>query len=88
MTISGHLGYTFSGNRMASKHRAQVEDLPYGEEVRAYIACQMELEDALALLVSRLDQAGQLENTVIALSADHYPYGLTNDCLLYTSRCV
>lgn len=79
MTISGHLGYTFSGNRMASKHREQVEDLPYGEEVRAYIACQMELEDALALLVSRLDQAGQLENTVIALSADHYPYGLTNE---------
>lgn len=79
MTISGHLGYTFAGNRMATKHRSQVEDLPYCEEVQAYLACQMELEDALTLLLEELEKAGQLENTVIALSADHYPYGLTNE---------
>ncbi|WP_367924382.1 LTA synthase family protein [uncultured Ruthenibacterium sp.] len=79
MTISGHLGYTFNGNSMASKHAKEVETLSYGEEVKAYLACQLELENALKLLLEKLDESGQLNNTVIALSADHYPYGLTNE---------
>lgn len=79
MTVSGHLGYTFEGNMMATKHKQEVEELPYCEEVKAYIACNLELEDALALLLQQLEQAGVLENTVIALTPDHYPYGLTNE---------
>ena len=79
MTVSGHLGYTFEGNMMATKHKQEVEALPYSEEVKAYIACNLELEDALESLIQQLEQAGALENTVIALTPDHYPYGLTNE---------
>lgn len=79
MTVSGHLPYTFdeNDNAIAAKNRALVEELPYSESVRAYLACQIELDRALELLLARLDEAGVLENTVIVLTADHYPYGLT-----------
>ena len=79
MTVSGHLGYTFDGNMMAAKHKQEVEDLPYSEEVKAYIACNLELEYALESLLEQLEAAGALENTVIALTPDHYPYGLTDE---------
>ncbi len=77
MTVSGHLEYNFDGNSMAYKNRELVEDLPYSEAVKAYLACQIELDRALELLLQRLEEAGVLENTVIVLTADHYPYGLT-----------
>ena len=77
LTVSGHLEYNFNGNSMAYKHLKEVEHLNYSEAVQAYIACQLELEAAMASLLEQLAASGQLENTVIALSADHYPYGLT-----------
>ena len=76
MTISGHMNYNFSGNKMSVKHKDEVAELPYSEEGRAYIACNMELDAALAYLIEQLDAAGKLENTVICLSADHYPYAM------------
>lgn len=79
LSISGHLGYTFSGNTMASKHRDEVADLPYTEPVRAYYACQKEFDDSLSLLLSDLEAEGILDDTVIVISNDHYPYGLLND---------
>lgn len=76
MTVSGHLQYTFSGNYIASKNRELVEDLPYSERVKAYLACNIELDRALEKLVKRLEEAGIADDTVIAISPDHYPYGL------------
>ena len=81
MTISGHMEYTFDDNAMSELHREDVASLPYSDEGRAYIACNMELDLALEYLIEELDKAGKLENTVIALSADHYPYGLETDKL-------
>ena len=76
MTVSGHMEYTFVDNSMSNRNREMVKDLPYSEEAKAYIACNYELEKALTNLLEQLEQAGVLERTVIALSADHYPYGL------------
>ena len=77
MTISGHREFNFMGNSMAAKNKALVADLPYSEHVRAYIATQLELEKSMELLLTRLEEAGVLDNTVIVLTADHYPNGLT-----------
>lgn len=79
MTVSGHMEYTFIGNSMAAKNKDYVKDLPYSEESKAYIACNKELDLALEYLIQELDKAGVLDKTVIALSADHYPYGLAKD---------
>jgi len=77
MTISGHREFNFMGNYIAGKNKALVSDLPYSDPVRAYIATQLELDMSMELLLERLEEAGVLENTVIVLTADHYPNGLT-----------
>lgn len=79
MTVSGHLQYTYIGNSMATKNQKYVKDLPYSEKIQAYLATQIELDKAVELLIKKLEEAGKLDDTVIAISADHYPYGLTND---------
>ena len=81
MTVSGHMNYTFMGNSMSSKNRKLVKDLPYSDDAKAYIACQLELDRALEYLIQRLEEAGVADHTVIALSADHYPYGWEKDKL-------
>lgn len=77
-TVSGHGDYAWT-NSMSKKHKSEVEHLEYSEKVKAYIAAQMELDRALELLLEKLEEAGKLEDTVIALVGDHYPYYLTID---------
>lgn len=79
MTVSGHMNYNFTGNRMSGKNKDAVANLDMSENARAYIACNIELDKALEYLLDQLEQAGKLENTVICLSADHYPYGMTEE---------
>jgi lipoteichoic acid synthase len=76
MTISGHLNYSFGGNYIARKNKDYVKDLPYSDASKAYIACNMELEFAMKSLIEKLEANGLADNTVIAISPDHYPYGL------------
>ena len=79
MSISGHMNFAFNENVISRKNKDYVVNEPYSEPVQAYIACQLELEFSLKLLMERLEEAGQLENTVFVITADHYPYGLTNE---------
>ncbi len=82
MTVSGHLYYTFDGNAMSSKNMQAVESLNMSEEAKAYLACQIELDKALEYILEELEKAGELENTVICISSDHYPYGLSEEALI------
>ncbi len=79
MTVSGHLQYTPSGNKIVDKNWKYVETLDYSEKAKGYLASQIELDRAVELLIKRLEEAGKLEDTVILISGDHYPYGLTLD---------
>ena len=78
MTFSGHYQYNWD-NAMSDKNRDAVRDLPYSEPVKAYIACNLELENALTYLMERLEKAGVANKTCIVLTNDHYPYGLTEE---------
>lgn len=78
MTVSGHLMYTFNGNAMADKNRELVKNLSYSSAVKAYLACNIEFDRAMGELIDRLEKSGLAEDTLIAISPDHYPYGLTN----------
>lgn len=79
LTVSGHLNYTYEENAMSRRHWDEVAGLPYSEGPKAYLACQMELELAMESLLIQLEEAGRLDDTVIVLSGDHYPYGLTDE---------
>ncbi len=79
MSISGHLQYNFSGgNAMSSKNKDVVKDMKASETIKAYMASQVEFDRSLKILLDNLEKDGILDDTVIVVSADHYPYGLTN----------
>ena len=78
ITLSGHLSYAKTTNKIVQKNWDLVEDLPYSDKVKGYIAGNIEVDRALELLIKRLEEAGKLDDTVIVLTPDHYPYGLSN----------
>lgn len=78
LTVSGHLEYNFKIQDMAAKHEKETEDLNLSQGPRAYVAANMELDLAMELLLKRLEEAEVLDNTVIVLAGDHYPYALSN----------
>ena len=75
MTVSGHGGYGW-GHAMAAKNRAKAQAAypNASTQVQAYVAANLELENALTYLLGQLEAAGIAEDTVICMSADHYPY--------------
>ncbi|WP_177188604.1 LTA synthase family protein [Alkalibacterium subtropicum] len=81
ITVSGHMQYSFAGNNIAYKNKEYVKDLPYSDQAQAYLATQIELDKALENLLSQLDEKGIADKTLIALTTDHYPYGLDNSTI-------
>lgn len=79
MTVSGHLNYNFTGNYCAKIHYDDVQDLPYSDACKAYIACNMEFDKAMEYLLEQLEEKGIADRTVICINGDHWPYGLTNE---------
>ena len=76
MTVSGHFSYNFSDNSMAYKNRKLVNGLNVSSSAKAYVATQIELDRALEYTIKTLEENEKLDNTVIVLMADHYPYKL------------
>ena len=84
MTYSGHHPYydvtedDKTRNPQVFQNREIVDQLNVSGHVKAYIAANLELENMMKQLLKGLEEAGCLENTVIVLTNDHYPYGLTD----------
>ena len=82
MTFSGHGPYT-SANYVARKNLDTVKELlgdeleNYNNEAINYLASQYEVERSMNYLLERLEEAGKLDNTVIVMTGDHYPYYLS-----------
>lgn len=74
ITLSGHAEYNFSGNYIANKNKKLVNHLNYSTPIKAYLATQIELDKSLEVLINKLEEVGVLNDTVIALVGDHYPY--------------
>lgn len=79
MTVSGHLEYSKNGNMMVTRNWDYVKDLNLSHAAKSYLACNIELDKAIGEVLKRLEEEGKLEDTVIMVSGDHYPYGLTLD---------
>ena len=88
MTISGHAPYEKSSH-LVKRYIDRVNEVLGGEyydKTKYYICYQMELEEALRILVEKLEKAGIADDTVIALTGDHYPYGLGNGRTWHNDR--
>ena len=79
MSVSGHSNYGRMENSMTYKNWDKVAHLDYSDEVKGYLAANLELEYALEYLVRELEARGLAEDTVICITADHFPYGLDED---------
>ncbi len=81
MTVSGHFSYNFSDNSMAYKNRQYVNNLNLSTSAKAYVATQIELDRALEYMLTTLEENNKLDNTIIVLMADHYPYKLDTNTI-------
>jgi phosphoglycerol transferase MdoB-like AlkP superfamily enzyme len=80
ISVSGHAPYNFGGgNSIALKNKALVKDLNVSDKAKAYVATQIEFDRAIEKLIEKLTEAGKLDDTVIVITGDHYPYTLTVD---------
>lgn len=82
MSVSGHSNYSKGSNSMTKRHWERVQHLDYSDDVKGYLAANLDLEDALTYLVAELEAKGIADDTVICISTDHFPYGLDSDAAL------
>lgn len=76
-TVSTHQTYNVSST-LGDKYRDKYEKLGYSKTLSRYLSKMQVLDEALAELLKELEDAGKLDDTVIALFGDHFPYGLTD----------
>jgi arylsulfatase A-like enzyme len=79
MSVSGHTNYNWSGNAMSYKNKDAVKDMDVPTPIKAYLACNLEFEYAMEYLLERLEEEGILDDTVIVIGNDHYPFGLEQE---------
>ena len=86
MTVSGHCAYSVGGNSMSLKNYSTFSDMDASEPIKCYHAANYELEKAMTYLIGALEDAGIADDTVIVISADHYPYGLEDSAAWGTDK--
>lgn len=87
MTLSGHSKYDRKNfivrrNIDEVKEWAEKNGKDYTDAVLSYFAANLEFEKSMEYLLRELEKAGVLENTVIVMTGDHYPYGLSDDYVI------
>ena len=81
VSVSGHMPYTLNGNNMSKKNWDLVKDLNLSDEAKGYLAANIELDKMVESLINKLTEAGKIDDTVIAIIPDHYPYDLDMDVI-------
>ena len=76
-TVTSHRPYTVSST-YGDKHLKLFKDLKLSTSSKRYLSKLKELDLGLEALLNELTKRGKLDDTVIVLLADHYPYGLSN----------
>lgn len=79
-SVSAHQPYTQS-SELGDKHLDLFEDTNYNISTKRYLSKLKEFDLAIGALLDGLEEQGKLDDTVIVMYANHYPYGLTNSSL-------
>ena len=80
ITVSGHLPYN-AGRRGLMEYFNQLKEYEYLEPYTFYLSAQKKLDDSIGLLFEELEAKGILDDTVIVIASDHYPYGMDTESL-------
>ncbi len=78
-TVSSHQPYYSSIE--GDKYLSLYKDLEIKTELKRYKSKLKILDNALGILLEGLENKGILDNTVIVLYGDHYPYGLSTSVI-------
>ena len=81
-TVTSHQPY--GSSTYGDKYLYLFENQEYDDyhiKLKRYMSKLKILDDGLGVLLKGLEKQGKLENTVIILYGDHYPYGLSNKIL-------
>lgn len=79
-SVSAHQPYTQS-SELGDKYLDLFADTNYNISLKRYMSKLKEFDNAIGVLLEGLEEQGKLEDTVIVLYGDHYPYGLSTDTL-------
>lgn len=79
-SVSAHQPYTQS-SELGDKYLDLFKDTNYNISLKRYLSKLKEFDNAIGALLEGLEEQGKLDDTVIVLYSDHYPYGLTNSTL-------
>lgn len=77
-TVTTHQPYGVSST-YGDKHLDKFKDLKVSKSVKRYLSKMTELDLALERLLELLEEEGELEETVIVMFGDHYPYGIKTE---------
>jgi phosphoglycerol transferase MdoB-like AlkP superfamily enzyme len=79
-TVSSHQPYGYS-SKEGDKYLELFEKENIPDELKRYKSKLKILDNALGILIRGLEEKGILDDTVIVMYGDHYPYGLPTDML-------
>lgn len=77
-TISAHMSYAYKSGE-GDKYMGLFKDKDYDEETKRYLSKLKITDDSLGVLLDSLQNEGILDDTVIVMYGDHYPYGLSKE---------
>jgi len=77
-TVTTHQPYGFSST-YGDKYLDKFKDLKVSISMKRYLSKMMELDKAMERLLELLEESGELENTVLVMFGDHYPYGINTE---------
>lgn len=88
-TVSAHQPYSYSSNQ-GDKYYSMTKNTRYPTDVRRFMS-KLKIQDkGLGILLKGLEERGILDDTVIVLYGDHYPYGISktnlNKALDYNTK--
>ena len=74
-TVSAHQPYS-SSSILGDKYLKDLSSYKYPTELKRWLSKAKVTDDGLGTLMRKLEEKGILENTVIVMYGDHYPYGM------------
>ena len=79
-TVSGHQPYSAS-SILGDKYLKDFSGLNYSTEMKRYLSKIKVTDDGLGVLLKGLEEKGILDDTVIVMYGDHYPYGMNRNTI-------
>ena len=77
VTVTSHAPYNYSST-YGDKYLSLFEDLDISKNTKRFLSKVKEVDLALEYILKTLEEKGKLDDTVIVLFGDHYPYSLSD----------